>query len=101
MFLDLRLIYAKFILAASELIGKMLTVSAHKRINIEQICCYWWVNDGYQETCLAVAEELAAQTPVRLDLLLSLAPPPEKQHFQNTDTDKAVSQTNNYYNNSF
>ena len=36
-----------------------------------------WVNEGYGESCLEVAEELANQTPVRLDLLLSLVPPPE------------------------
>lgn len=35
-----------------------------------------WVNEGYGESCLEVAEELANQTPVRLDLLLSLVPPP-------------------------
>lgn len=34
-----------------------------------------WVNEGYQECCLDLAEELANQTPVRLDVLLSLAPP--------------------------
>lgn len=33
------------------------------------------MNEGYQECCLDVAEELANQTPVRLDVLLSLAPP--------------------------
>lgn len=35
-----------------------------------------WVNEGYPECCLDLAEELANQTPVRLDVLLSLAPPP-------------------------
>lgn len=35
------------------------------------------MNEGYGESCLEVAEELANQTPVRLDLLLSLLPPPE------------------------
>lgn len=33
------------------------------------------MNEGYGESCLEVAEELANQTPVRLDLLLSLIPP--------------------------
>lgn len=33
-----------------------------------------WVNEGYADSCLDVAEELANQTPVRLDVLLSLAP---------------------------
>lgn len=34
-----------------------------------------WVNESYTECCLNLAEELANQTPVRLDVLLSLAPP--------------------------
>lgn len=33
------------------------------------------MNEGYSECCLNLAEELANQTPVRLDVLLSLAPP--------------------------
>lgn len=33
------------------------------------------MNEGYTECCLNLAEELANQTPVRLDVLLSLAPP--------------------------
>lgn len=33
-----------------------------------------WVNTGYTESCLDLAEELANQTPVRLDVLLSLTP---------------------------
>ncbi|XP_055586188.1 serine-rich adhesin for platelets isoform X4 [Uranotaenia lowii] len=60
---------------ASPLIREMLTVSPQRRANIEQICNHWWVNEGYQESCLDLAEELANQTPVRLDVLLSLAPP--------------------------
>ena len=59
---------------ASDLIRQMLTVSAAKRATIEDICSHWWVNEGYLESCLDVAEALANQTPVRLDLLLSLAP---------------------------
>lgn len=59
---------------ASDLIRSMLTVSASKRASIEDICSHWWVNEGYLESCLDVAEALANQTPVRLDLLLSLAP---------------------------
>nr|XP_053647368.1 uncharacterized protein LOC128698946 isoform X5 [Cherax quadricarinatus] len=59
---------------ASDLIRQMLTVSATKRATIEDICCHWWVNEGFSEPCLEVAEALANQTPVRLDLLLSLAP---------------------------
>ena len=52
----------------------MLTVSASKRATVEEICSHWWVNEGFDEPCLMVAEALANQTPVRLDLLLSLAP---------------------------
>lgn len=59
---------------ASELIRQMLTVSASKRATIEDICGHWWVDEGQLEPCLEVAEALANQTPVRLDLLLSLAP---------------------------
>jgi hypothetical protein len=53
----------------------MLTVCPVRRANIEQICNHWWVNEDYNESCLDLAEELANQTPVRLDVLLSLAPP--------------------------
>lgn len=60
---------------ASPLIREMLTVCPQRRANIEQICNHWWVNEGYKECCLDLAEELANQTPVRLDVLLSLAPP--------------------------
>lgn len=59
---------------ASPLIREMLTVCPQRRANIEQICNHWWVNEGYPETCLNLAEELANQTPVRLDVLLSLTP---------------------------
>ena len=45
--------------------------------NGDILYCDRWVNEGYGESCLEVAEELANQTPVRLDLLLSLVPPPE------------------------
>lgn len=60
---------------ASPLIREMLTVCPIRRANIEQICNHWWVNEDYNESCLELAEELANQTPVRLDVLLSLAPP--------------------------
>ncbi|ETN66966.1 serine/threonine protein kinase [Anopheles darlingi] len=60
---------------ASPLIREMLTVCPRQRASIEQICNHWWVNEGYDESCLDLAEELANQTPVRLDVLLSLAPP--------------------------
>ncbi|XP_046441053.1 nascent polypeptide-associated complex subunit alpha, muscle-specific form-like isoform X6 [Daphnia pulex] len=62
---------------ASPLVRHMLLVDPAKRANVEDICSHWWVNEGYGESCLEVAEELANQTPVRLDLLLSLVPPPE------------------------
>lgn len=54
----------------------MLTVNPKHRSDIEKICSHWWVNEGYSESCLVISEELANQTPVRLDVLLSLAPPP-------------------------
>lgn len=59
---------------ASPLIREMLTVCPKQRATIEQICNHWWVNETYHECCLDLAEELANQTPVRLDVLLSLAP---------------------------
>lgn len=54
----------------------MLTVNPKNRADIEKICTHWWVNEGYGDSCLDISEELANQTPVRLDVLLSLAPPP-------------------------
>lgn len=60
---------------ASPLIREMLTVSPTTRADIVKICSHWWVNEGQSESCLDIAEHLANQTPVRLDLLLSLAPP--------------------------
>lgn len=60
---------------ASPLIREMLTVSPTQRADIVKICSHWWVNEGQSESCLDIAEHLANQTPVRLDLLLSLAPP--------------------------
>lgn len=62
---------------ASPLIKEMLTVNPRKRANIEKICSHWWVNENYDENCFDISEELANRTPVRLDLLLSLAPPPQ------------------------
>ncbi|XP_011698767.1 PREDICTED: uncharacterized protein LOC105456434 isoform X3 [Wasmannia auropunctata] len=59
---------------ASPLIKEMLTVCPGRRADIERICTHWWVNEGYEQNCLDIAEDLAAQTPVRLDLLLSLVP---------------------------
>ncbi|TRY75426.1 hypothetical protein TCAL_00703 [Tigriopus californicus] len=65
--------------SASHLIRTMLTVNPDKRANISDICAHDWVNDGYPESCLKEAEHLASLTPVRLDLLLSLAPPSDKE----------------------
>ncbi|KRF82800.1 uncharacterized protein Dvir_GJ23554, isoform C [Drosophila virilis] len=59
---------------ASTLIREMLTVSPQKRATIEQICSHWWVNENDNVSCLDLAEDLANQTPVRLDVLLSLTP---------------------------
>ncbi|XP_026474809.1 uncharacterized protein LOC113378489 isoform X2 [Ctenocephalides felis] len=68
---------------ASSLIKDMLTVSSKERADVERICAHWWVNEGYEHSCLDIAEELASQTPVRLDLLLSLNP-------QTVDSEKLV-----------
>ena len=51
----------------------MLTPKATDRANILDICSHWWINEGYDTSCLDEAEHLANLTPVRLDLLLSLA----------------------------
>lgn len=64
------------VLAASPLIHDMLTVNPKNRADIEKICNHWWVNETYDVSCLEISEELANQTPVRLDVLLCLAPPP-------------------------
>ncbi|KAJ8985016.1 hypothetical protein NQ317_016927 [Molorchus minor] len=60
---------------ASPLIREMLTVNPKNRATVEKICTHWWVNESYDVSCLDISEELANQTPVRLDVLLSLAPP--------------------------
>ncbi|XP_037299534.1 MAP/microtubule affinity-regulating kinase 3 isoform X3 [Manduca sexta] len=60
--------------SASPLIRDMLTVDPLKRADIAYICDHPWVNTGCETSCLEMAEALAAETPVRLDLLLSLAP---------------------------
>ncbi|GBP32851.1 NUAK family SNF1-like kinase 1, partial [Eumeta japonica] len=60
--------------SASPLIRDMLTVDPLKRADITYICDHSWVNMGCETSCLEMAEALAAETPVRLDLLLSLAP---------------------------
>lgn len=52
----------------------MLNINPSRRADINAICAHWWIDSGESEACLEVAEELANQTPVRLDLLLCLAP---------------------------
>jgi serine/threonine protein kinase len=59
---------------ASHLIRRMLTVDAAKRANVDDICSHPWINQGFDSDCLKNAEDLAKQTPVRLDVLLTLAP---------------------------
>ncbi|XP_018901416.2 LOW QUALITY PROTEIN: uncharacterized protein Nuak [Bemisia tabaci] len=59
---------------ASPLIRSMLNVNPDHRADILSICSHWWVDQTYSESCLDIAEDLANQTPVRLDLLLSLVP---------------------------
>ena len=50
-----------------------MTPKTEERANILDICSHWWINEGYEKSCLDEAEHLANLTPVRLDLLLSLA----------------------------
>lgn len=52
----------------------MLTVCSSQRANIETICNHWWMNEGYERNCSEMAEDLAIQTPVQLNLLLSVMP---------------------------
>ncbi|XP_050534658.1 probable serine/threonine-protein kinase MARK-A isoform X2 [Daktulosphaira vitifoliae] len=61
---------------ASPLIAQMMTVNPNSRADIHKICSHEWLNEGFSEKqqCFFVAEEMASSTPVRLDLLLSLAP---------------------------
>lgn len=53
-----------------------MTVNPNARADIHKICSHQWLNEGYSDDqqCLRIAEEMASSTPVRLDLLLSLAP---------------------------
>ncbi|CAH0555404.1 unnamed protein product [Brassicogethes aeneus] len=75
---------------ASPLIREMLTVNPKSRADIEKICSHWWVNETYDNSCLEISEELASQTPVRLDLLLSLAPPPPQLESDKLVCEEAV-----------
>ena len=47
------------------------------------ICSHWWINQGYDQSCLEEAEYLASLTPVRLDLLLSLTKTEHKGPVEN------------------
>ncbi|CAG0916741.1 unnamed protein product [Notodromas monacha] len=79
---------------ASDLIKGMLTPDPTKRLKIDQICSHSWVNEGYEVSCLNVANELVKQTPVRLGLLLSLAPSPkscEKLVVNSDEEDESLS----------
>lgn len=108
--------------AASTLIRQMLLVDPVKRATVEDICSHWyiissdvssityykligllfsiylkrWVNESYGESCLEVAEELANQTPVRLDLLLTILPPVESAETVVVDP-KQVNNINIYF----
>ncbi|KAG8195004.1 hypothetical protein JTE90_008176 [Oedothorax gibbosus] len=82
---------------ASELIRKLLTVNPSKRATIVDICVDYWVNLGYEHSLLQVAEDMANLTPVRLDLLLALAPEadipreePEETYADNVTANKHV-----------
>ncbi|XP_074598786.1 nuak family kinase 1 isoform X2 [Brevipalpus obovatus] len=59
---------------ASNLIRHLLSVDPTKRATIIDICNDCWVNKGYEHSLLQVADDLANLTPVRLDVLLALAP---------------------------
>ncbi|KAI1287778.1 NUAK family SNF1-like kinase 1 [Halotydeus destructor] len=59
---------------ASSLIRKLLAVNPSRRATIVDICANDWVNHGFDNTLLQVAEDMSNLTPVRLDLLLALAP---------------------------
>jgi len=58
----------------------MMTVNPNARADIRTICSHQWLNEGFSDgnQCLRIAEEMASSTPVRLDLLLSLAPTPKE-----------------------
>jgi len=69
--------------SASSLIRGMLTPKAEERASIVDICSHWWINQGYDQSCLEEAEYLASLTPVRLDLLLSLTKTEHKGPVEN------------------
>lgn len=59
---------------ASGLIRRLLTVDPAKRATVVDICQDRWVNQGFDHSLLQLAEDMSNLTPVRLDLLLALAP---------------------------
>ncbi|CAG2163353.1 unnamed protein product [Oppiella nova] len=59
---------------ASELIKRLLTPNPTERATIIDICTDLWVNNGFEHSLLKVAEDMANLTPVRLEILLALAP---------------------------
>ncbi|CAN7941148.1 unnamed protein product [Ixodes pacificus] len=59
---------------ASPLIRRLLTVDPAKRATVVDICQDRWVNQGFDHSLLQLAEDMSNLTPVRLDLLLALAP---------------------------
>ncbi|XP_054720184.1 probable serine/threonine-protein kinase nek3 [Uloborus diversus] len=77
--------------SASELIRRLLTVNPAKRATIVDVCMDYWVNLGYEHSLLQVAEDMANLTPVRLDLLLALAPessvPPDQSEISDAFDD--------------
>jgi hypothetical protein len=75
---------------ASALIKRLLTPNPTKRATIIDICTDCWVNRGYEHSLLQVAEDMANLTPVRLDILLALAPvsPSTEQNTKNPFDDK-------------
>ena len=75
----------------------MLTPKATERANIVDICSHWWINEGYEASCLDEAEHLANLTPVRLDLLLSLAKAENKMPL-NQDTELWKLIASSFYN---
>lgn len=58
--------------AASDLIARLLTVNRDARIQMTDVCRHWWINEGTEHCCLHLSQQLCEQTPVRLDVLLSL-----------------------------
>jgi hypothetical protein len=78
----------KFVIIGTQPLTK---INIHRNYFHYFICR--WVNEGYKEPCLELAEELANQTPVRLDVLLSLSPPSvtaDQLVVQNPEEDKTA-----------